>query len=174
MLDNLKLVHCLFIFIFWWYRRTSFRLVAHRRACCTTILTVNQTPTGNWPHPSEPVTGYSRGFNPWRAKQSCPLPFLPNHSLLSTAIFLCLTFSSGCNNIEIFVLSFFFDSGGEDIVNTFFIPSLNLMYLVVCNHIIPSSCCVDTDNYGFTVYFHPIRKTAVHVNSLQSKFNITL
>lgn len=64
--------------------------------------------------------------------------------------------------------------GREDIVNTFFIPSLNLMYLVVCNHIILSSCCVDIDNYGFTEYFHPIRKNAVHINSLQSKFNITL
>ena len=120
------------------------------------------------------LPGNPGAFHPWRVKQSCPLPFLPNHSLLSTAIFFCLTFSSDCNNIEVFVLSFFFDSVGEDIVNTCFIPSLNLMYLVVCNHIIPSSCCVDTDNYGFTEYFHPIRKTAVHVNSLQSKFNTTL
>ena len=43
-------------FFFWWHRRTSLRLVARRRAYCTTILTVNQTPTGNWPHPPEPVT----------------------------------------------------------------------------------------------------------------------
>ena len=49
-----------FFFFFWWHRRTSLKLVTRRRAYCTTILTVNQTPTGNWPHPPEPVTGNSQ------------------------------------------------------------------------------------------------------------------
>ena len=44
-------------FFFGWHKRTSLKLIARCRAYCTTILTVNQTPMGNWPHLPKPVTG---------------------------------------------------------------------------------------------------------------------
>ena len=47
----------IYLFIFWWHSRTSVRLVVRHRTYFTTILTINQTSTGNWSHPPKPIAG---------------------------------------------------------------------------------------------------------------------
>ena len=74
-----------FFFFFFGCRRTLLKLVARRGAYCTTILTINQTPMGNWTPPARTSYRVIQGLftlEELSSLSSCPEGLCPKYCII--------------------------------------------------------------------------------------------